>query len=264
MSIIECPNCKKEISDKSEKCIHCGYVLKEKKKFCAECGTKLEYDAEVCSNCGCPVVNEDNKELEQVQVINPKQNKSSSKMIKVIIFLIIIVVVIVSAVVLIKKKKSEIASSLYESNLGIITFDMLDGSVQAEECNNKISKVWSNSIWKEDDPETDKFTKINGVFNDDFNDSLSALFKDPDFIEIRDKVKENQRNVNKLMKEMKNPPKEWQEAYEDLKDYYNDYLTLTNLCTSPSGSYNTYTANFSQADTDVVNGYDKVQNYLDY
>lgn len=30
MALINCPECGKEISDKSEMCIHCGYPLAEK------------------------------------------------------------------------------------------------------------------------------------------------------------------------------------------------------------------------------------------
>lgn len=30
MSLIHCPECGKEVSDKSDKCIHCGYPLKQK------------------------------------------------------------------------------------------------------------------------------------------------------------------------------------------------------------------------------------------
>ena len=29
MSLIHCPECGKEISDKSEKCIHCGYPIRQ-------------------------------------------------------------------------------------------------------------------------------------------------------------------------------------------------------------------------------------------
>lgn len=29
MSLIHCPKCGKEISDKSEKCIHCGYPIRQ-------------------------------------------------------------------------------------------------------------------------------------------------------------------------------------------------------------------------------------------
>lgn len=43
MALIKCPECGKEISDKSDKCIHCGFPLKEtKNKICVINGK--EYD----------------------------------------------------------------------------------------------------------------------------------------------------------------------------------------------------------------------------
>ena len=39
MALIKCPECKKEISDKSKTCIHCGCpVENETKYYCEECG----------------------------------------------------------------------------------------------------------------------------------------------------------------------------------------------------------------------------------
>lgn len=95
---------------------------------------------------------------------------------------------------------------------------MLNGAADAESCGNKIKKVWSNTIWEDDDPETDKYTKTNGVFNEDFNTSLTALFTDPDFMKTIDDIEKNQSEVNKIMKDMKNPPEEWEDAYNDLKN----------------------------------------------
>lgn len=43
MSLIKCPECGKEISDKSEKCIHCGYPLRIKPYACENIMGK-EYD----------------------------------------------------------------------------------------------------------------------------------------------------------------------------------------------------------------------------
>lgn len=36
MSLIRCPECGKEISDKSKQCVHCGYPLKEHKNMICE------------------------------------------------------------------------------------------------------------------------------------------------------------------------------------------------------------------------------------
>ena len=74
-----------------------------------------------------------------------------------------------------EQKVKELAKQ-YEKNLNTIVYKMLNGAADAESCGNKIKKVWSNTIWEDDDPETDKYTKTNGVFNEDFNTSLTALF----------------------------------------------------------------------------------------
>lgn len=49
MAIIECPNCRGQISDRARKCVHCGTVfISEEKKFCAECGAELEDGSVMC------------------------------------------------------------------------------------------------------------------------------------------------------------------------------------------------------------------------
>lgn len=267
MAMIKCPKCDKEISDKAVKCVHCGQELIEKTNFfCNECGTEIKGNEDICSKCGCPIDRKKDSEPQKVEVTGVKIGNGIPK--KKIIIIGAIIVLLVFGFVAIKnnsdKKKAEELSSQYKSNLSTITFKMLSGAAEAETCGNKIKKVWSNTIWEDDDPETDKYTKTNGIFNDDFNDSLTALFTDSDFKKITDSVEENQDEVNKLMREMKNPPEEWSDAYLDLKDYYDDYLTLTNLCTNPSGSLQTYSTNFNNADTDALNGYNKVKSYLDY
>lgn len=46
MALIKCPECGKEISDKSDKCIHCGYPLLERNKKVSSnfvfCGVELQ------------------------------------------------------------------------------------------------------------------------------------------------------------------------------------------------------------------------------
>ena len=36
MALIKCPECNKEVSDKSEVCIHCGYPIKEYIDICCK------------------------------------------------------------------------------------------------------------------------------------------------------------------------------------------------------------------------------------
>lgn len=52
--LIQCPECKKEISDTTEKCIHCGYQLIDmtNKKHCKFCNRIIEIDDLQCGYCG--------------------------------------------------------------------------------------------------------------------------------------------------------------------------------------------------------------------
>lgn len=60
MSLINCPECGKEISDKSDKCINCGFPIrneehtteKENYVFCNNCNTENNIGDDYCSCCG--------------------------------------------------------------------------------------------------------------------------------------------------------------------------------------------------------------------
>lgn len=57
MSLIKCPECGKEISDRAPSCIHCGYPLSElypKKQdvICSCCGFSNTLSSDYCEQCG--------------------------------------------------------------------------------------------------------------------------------------------------------------------------------------------------------------------
>ena len=65
------------------------------------------------------------------------------------------------------------------------------------------------------------------------------------------------------MKELRNPPKEYEDAYAALKDYYDEYLAFTNLVVDPSGSLQTFSNNFNNADSNTLNAYNAMKLYLE-
>ncbi len=283
MALITCPQCGEKISDKSKTCIHCGYDLSNLqepiKLTCPECGAELEEGTKICPNCGYPLEEEeDNSDVEsssadleeskpqQVEVIGVRNGK---KIAIIAVAVIAVIAIVAFAGTQIKKQRDATIvaeqSADYKSNLSSISSLMLSSAADAETAGNLIKNVWSNCINKKSSSETDKYTKKNsgsGSYYDDFNDALSNLFSDKDFTTKIAALKMNQNAVMSRMKDMTNPPDEWAEAYKALQDFYDAYITLTNLAISPSGSLMTYSSNFNNADSEVLNTYQKLQLYL--
>jgi len=68
VALIKCRECKKQISDKSEKCINCGYEFK--KYICPECGKNIKDLDKPCGNCGYEVEYDIPKDLPMNKPIN--------------------------------------------------------------------------------------------------------------------------------------------------------------------------------------------------
>ncbi len=162
-----------------------------------------------------------------------------------------------------KMKENKIRQD-YSENLSEITYKMINGSAEAEIYCDLIRSVWYNSIYKNDDPKTDKYTKDSeGRFYNDFNDAMNSLFDDSSFLDQLHKIKKNQDEVIDLMKQLRNPPSEYEEAYLYLQDYFEAYLQLTNMALNPIGSYNSFSEDFNDVDEKVFNYYQKMRLYLD-
>lgn len=247
MGLTTCPKCGKTISEKATVCPHCNsHVIKKNLITCEDC--KKEYDISMgaCPNCGCP-----NSALKQ------KQKKHKGVIISIIVFALIVVSVLGIGI---SQKAKELK---YYSNMETVSFTMLDGAAKAENAGNLIKSVWYNAIYEERNSETDKYTMKNGKFVDDFNDALSELFADENFCNSISEIVTNQSEVANLMKQLKEPPKKYEEAYSVLKIYYDNYLKMTRIVINPTGNLNTFSENFNTYDNNTVDSYEKMKLYLD-
>lgn len=89
------------------------------------------------------------------------------------------------------------------------------------------------------------------------------MYADSSFSSKISSIEDNQDAVNALMKKLKNPPDEYKDAYDAITDLYNAYISLTNCATDPSGSLQTYSSTFNDADTNTLNAYKAMEPYLD-
>ena len=258
MAMTTCPNCGEQISDKAKKCVHCGAVLiPEEKKYCPDCGAELEDGMDTGLKCGCPIEKAVETETvpQQVEVTGVKITKKSKK---IIVIAAIAVIVAAKAAGEAQKQSEE-----YGTNLNMAAYAMLSGASDAETCGNLIKQVWCNAIYEKSDSKTDKYTKPKGYYVSDFNEALKNLFSDSSFSGQIADINDNKDTVNSLMKKLKNPPEKYKDAYESLSKLYDAYISLTNLAIDPTGSLQTYSQNFNDADNGTLNCYNALKMYLE-
>lgn len=283
MALVVCKGCGKQISDRTKFCPACGTkneqeaVEVKKDNVCKDCGNELPPHARACPNCGCPV---EGKKIEPiaVPVLDPGVSKFRSapdpkrkkRIIAAILALLIVVGGVFAGIKISNNHKEEEArraakkaAKEYEENLSEAVLKMLEGAAKAESSGNLIKSVWYNSIYEVRDTETDPFTRPNGYFVSDFNQALRNLFSNSSFSATISEIEANQEEVADLMKKMKNPPDEYEDAYAALQDLYDAYLTFTNLVTDPSGSLQTFSANYNDAHSAFLTEYNAMEVYTD-
>lgn len=240
MALIVCPECGKEISDKVKACPHCGYPFPENEQV-ASTPQQVEVTA----------VN-----------LGPKDPKKKKKVLlggAVAVIAIIAVIVIVFAV---KQNQAAAMRQEYIDNLRLIQVQMLSSGSVAEQMCNTTKSVWYNTIYEERDSKTDRYCMSNGKFNEDFNDSLNALYSNSDTITVVDGLKENRETIAALMNDLQNPPDEFTACFSTVESMYDAYWGLTGLAISPSGSLKTYSEEFRTYDSDFMKYYEKLDTQI--
>ena len=261
-------------------CKSCGKEIGEGIKFCPFCGDKIIVPENVASvspegkselvgtEVPSTVNNLDAGEgngtkRAKIKSVNVKDFVKKNK-VYVIIVAAVVFVMLLAAILIAGKLHSEKVKKDYFENLKVTSALMLTGASQAESSGNLIKSVWYNTIYEEFDSETDKYTRSNGWgFNDDFNDSLQALFSDSEFRDKISSIESNRDSVASMMKELKDPPKEYEEEYEALKDLYDSYLEFTEMVINPSGSLRSFSDDFNELDSRVVNKYNAMKIYIE-
>ena len=263
MSEKTCPNCGTALAEESLSCPNCGCPL-EAQSESQPAPAAPESPAPEPSPCGADPVPEQAAPVAQETAADPQKAKQK-KLILLIAAAAIIIIAVIAAVCALRASRAK-AMEAYGDQLESVTYTMLSGAADAETACNLIKSVWYNAIFEESDPETDPFTRRDGgtgSFYSDFNTALSLLFIDADFIADIDAIEDNQAEVKEAIQALADPPEQYQSAYDDLMDFYDAYLILTNLACSPSGSLQSYADDFNTADTATLTAYNRMELHFD-
>ena len=264
-------------------------------KKCLQCGKEGEGD--FCQYCGAPLSQEEMEipetesvnevkntedvksvqeepvvdDVQEVNVTGENMQYSTSskkpahkkKMIGIIIAVAVIVIAGIGFAVknhMDNEKRKEYVETYnqYLDDIDSLKFEMLQGAADAEGVCNLTLSVWSNAIWEKADSKTDKYTRPNGVFVDDFNDALSNLTSDETVMQQRADLSLQVDNVSEKMEKMKNPPEGLEDKYETLKEMFDVYSDFLDVAVHPSGSYTSYNSDINSYDTSFMKLYRKV------
>ena len=76
-------------------------------------------------------------------------------------------------------------------------------------------------------------------------------------------VQIKQKSILNMMKEMKNPPSKHKDAYKALLALYDEYNDFSSLVINPTGSLQSFTEEFNEADKSLADYCDKIKMYID-
>ena len=274
MAMINCPECGQEISDKAKKCIHCGKVFVEEEVIkeeikCEECGVVLAETDEICPNCGCPIEKQNESNEVKPQQVEVASIKMAKKTKRIIIAVVIALIICIAGGVGYKIYSDVKAEQDYQENYNTYIDNlekaqvlMLTGGSDAETLCNLTLRVWYNTIYEERDDTTDKYTRPNGWWVDDFNEALANLYSASSTKETISDIESNQASVKELIKKLQNPPEGLDKCYDTVSDLYDAYKTLTDLAINPSGNYSGFSGNKSDAVSDFMSAYEKLDNQI--
>lgn len=159
-----------------------------------------------------------------------------------------------------QEKEQSIAD--YQKKYNNLVSDMLGSGAELETQGNIIVQVWNNAIFQKDDASTDKYTKVNGKFVSDFNDALGNLFSDPEFTQDMSQIISDRDQIKVDMKEMTNPPEGYEDAYQALKEFYEEYITFSDIVINCNGSLESFSNEFNESDSELIKKYNSAELYV--
>lgn len=236
MNKFKCPFCKEEIAPYSKTCPNCKESLKDYIN-CKECGEFIPKESKECPECSTKQV-----------------NKTKRNIITIIVVAILIIgmVFVYNAI-----KKAE-----YQDNYNQVIIKMADnlGDIEAFLINK--NNVWVNSIYKQSDTYTDKYTKDdNGWFYEDFDVAIDNLFEDSQVKTKLLSIDETHNEIELLIKELNNVPSGFENAYNALINMYSDYCDFYQLIYS-GNSLNSFNDKYRTLEGSILSDLNIVKTYM--
>ena len=152
----------------------------------------------------------------------------------------------------------------YKINLHNAVYYSMESAEHLENAGVLFINVWNNSVYQVQDEETDKYTrKENGTgeFYTDFNDALELVLTDKYYQAELNQAKEDKNSAVDCMGKLTNQPKQFEEAYRDMKAFYTDCMSFFSVVSNPYGTLEDYSGKYVEARDKLLQSYYSVNMY---
>lgn len=138
----------------------------------------------------------------------------------------------------------------YYSTAEMFADDVLESGIKLEDVGNDITTYWSDYIYD------DKYDSIDAAVDKALDDNSYNITL----------LKSNHSTIKSYYSDLMVYPENCEHCNEikiKVQNTYAIYKKLYDLVISPTGSYNDFTDNFGDYDTQLANEYDELKMYLD-
>lgn len=256
-----CANCGAPLGDSQAFCPNCGAKKNaEMPKLCVSCGLQLRDDQEFCPNCGTKVGVQISAETnDAINAFNAgiEQKKTKKKFpLPLIIILGVVTLGIIGMIIGLSAKAKAEAIEQYREDAETFMAEVLNSGSTMEDIGNEIQKSWRAYVWST----TYNYSRSYSV---DGAISAAQRYMSSEITEVKNARSRIDSLYQNLMDVPDENDPELMQIKREAKNLYEAYKNMYDCVIDPSGSYNTWTSEFGDVDTELADAYRAFKNVVE-
>ncbi|MGY3717070.1 hypothetical protein ACWE42_16275 [Sutcliffiella cohnii] len=170
---------------------------------------------------------------------------------------------------------SEGKTDAYNSDLRSVADNMLNNASEVEKVLVMYSTVWSYSIENRSPIPVQQMAEKIGVDRDvilehfvinsagnvpnDFSTNIHSIKSYYESTGVLGNIKEKSDDIKSKISELNNPPKDFENVYDEILDMYTLTEEFLEMALNPKGSLQSFNENFNRLSSDIASKYKRIE-----